>query len=118
MTLSSEFLPAMQHYALLAVALTLFSLSLAHVKRRFSNWLWLVLMAPPIAQMEWSLWEAISGTVAADGTDSQPLIVLQALAHGIVIVLVLAVALYIASQSSNKLPRRVRLGPTVGLPPK
>ena len=37
MTLSSEFLPVMQHYALLAVALTLFSLSLAHVKRRFSN---------------------------------------------------------------------------------
>lgn len=118
MTLSSEVLPAMQHYALLAVALALFSLSLTHVKRRFSKWLWLVLMAPPVAQMEWSLWEVIWGAAAVDSANGQPLVVIQAMAHGMAIVLVLALVLYIANQSTNELPRRVRLEPTVSPPPK
>lgn len=34
----------MQHYALFAAALALFSLSLTHVKRRFGIWVWLMVM--------------------------------------------------------------------------
>ena len=51
MTLSSELLPAMQHYALLAAALALFSLSLTHVKRRFGAWVWLTIVVLPVSQM-------------------------------------------------------------------
>ena len=61
MTLSSELLPAMQHYALLAV---------------------------------------------------------QALVHGLTILLVLTVVLRIASRSRNELPRRVKLEPTIDRPRK
>ena len=118
MTLSSELLPAVQHYALLAAGLTLFSLSLAHVKRRFSRWLWPMFMALPVAQMEWSLWETVSSTVAADSAERQPLIAVQALVHGIAIGLVLVMVLHIANRSGSEPPRRVRLEPTVSPPPK
>ena len=121
MTLPSELLPAMQHYALFAAALALFSLSLTHVKKRFSVWLWLVVVVLPIAQIAWSLWETIEA-VAAHGQPQPPagghaawLIVAQALLHGLTIVVVLAVVLYVAvvSRSGNDLPRRVRIEPTV-----
>ena len=69
MTLSSELLPAMQHYALLAAALALFSLSLTHLKKRFSVWLWLMIVMLPITQMAWSLWETVV-EVAAVGRPS------------------------------------------------
>ena len=124
MTLPSELLPAMQHYALFAAALALFSLSLTHVKRRFSVWVWLVVVVLPIAQIAWSLWETIEA-VAAHGQRQPPagghaawLIVAQALLHGLAIVVVLAVVLYVAvvSRSGDDLPRRVRIEPTVGGP--
>ena len=124
MTLPSELLPAMQHYALFAAALALFSLSLTHVKRRFSVWVWLVVVVLPIAQIAWSLWETIEA-VAAPGQMQPPagghaawLIVAQALLHGLAIVVVLAVVLYVAvvSRSGDDLPRRVRIEPTVGGP--
>ena len=118
MTLSSELLPAVQHYALLAAGLTLFSLSLTHVKQRFSRWLWPLLMALPIAQMEWSVWETISSAIAADEADRQLPIAFQALVHGIAIWLILAVVLYMANQPGQELPRRVKLEPTVRPPPK
>ena len=125
MTLSFELLPAMQHYALLAAALALFSLSLTHVKKRFSVWVWLMIVVLPVVQMAWSLWETIYEVVAAASlsTGGQPpvdhavwLTVVQALVHGLAIVLILVVVLHIASRSSNDLPRRVRLEPTVGAP--
>ena len=112
MTLSSELLPAVQHYALFAAALTLFSLSLTHVKRRFGSWVWLLVVALPVGQITWSLWETISEVVASEGQGAWRIVV-QALAHGLAIVLVLVVVLCIASRSSNDLPRRVRLEPTV-----
>ena len=126
MTLPSELLPAMQHYALFAAALALFSLSLTHAKKRFGIWVWLLIVVLPVAQIAWSLWETVSEVVAAANsasTDGQPpagsdavLIVVQALFHGLAIAVVLAVVLCLASRSSNKLPRRVRLEPTVGNP--
>ena len=64
MTLSSELLPAMQHYAVLAAALALFSLSLTHLKWRFPIWVWLVAVALPVIQIAWSLWETIGEVVA------------------------------------------------------
>ena len=122
MTLSSEMLPAMQHYALLAAALALFSLSLTHLKRRFSIWVWLVVVVLPFIQMAWSLLETISEVVAVEGIKLESrevcLIVGQALAHGVAIVLVLVVVLRIASQSKNEMPKRVRLEPTIGPPSK
>ena len=118
----------MQHYALFAAALALFSLSLTQSKKRFGVWVWLAIVVLPVIQMAWSLWETIWEAVAAQSANGQParefgnhaawLIVVQALAHGIAIVLVLAVVLCIASasRSSSKLPTRVRLEPTVGHP--
>lgn len=126
MTLPSELLPAMQHYALFAAALALFSLSLTHAKRRFGIWVWLLIVVLPVAQIAWSLWETVSEVIAAANaasTDGYPagsdavLIVVQALFHGLAIAVVLAVVLCLASQpNSNKLPGRVRLEPTVGGP--
>lgn len=123
MTLSSELLPAMQHYAVLAAALALFSLSLTHLKRRFPIWVWLVVVVLPVSQIAWSLWETID-EIAPRSVNGQPplesdaagLIVLQALVHGVAIALVLVVVLWIASRSNHELPRRVRLEPTVGSP--
>lgn len=123
MTLSSELLPAMQHYALLAAALALFSLSLTHVKRRFGAWVWLMIVVLPVSQMAWSLWETIY-EVAAVQSGQPPLgqaawtIVVQALVHGLAISLVLTVVLRIASRSRNELPRRVKLEPTIDRPRK
>ena len=51
MTLPSELLPAAQHYALLAVAVTLLSLSVTHFKWQLSVWWWLVMMVLPVVQM-------------------------------------------------------------------
>ena len=126
MTLSSELLPAMQHYALFAAALALFSLSLTHVKRRFGIWVWLMVMVVvlPVFQMAWSLWETIRAAVAVEGIAGQPplgngttwWIVAQALVHGVTILLVLLVVLCIASRTSSQLPKRVRLEPTIGRP--
>lgn len=65
MTLPSELLPAMQHYALFAAALALFSLSLTHARRRFGIWVWLLIVVLPVAQIAWSLWETVSEVVAA-----------------------------------------------------
>ena len=125
MTLSSELLPAMQHYALLAAALALFSLSLTHVKRRFGVWMWLMIVVLPVSQMAWSLWETIYEAAAVQSTSGQPLgsqaawtIVVQALVHGLAILLVLTVVLRIASRSRHELPRRVKLEPTIDRPPK
>ena len=125
MTLSSELLPAMQHYALLAAALALFSLSLTHVKRRFGVWMWLMIVVLPVSQMAWSLWETICEAAAVQSTGGQPLgsqaawtIVVQALVHGLAISLVLTVVLRIASRSRNELPRRVKLEPTIDRPRK
>ena len=125
MTLSSELLPAMQHYALLAAALALFSLSLTHVKRRFGVWMWLMIVVLPVSQMAWSLWETIYEAAAVQSTSGQPLgsqaawtIVVQALVHGLAILLVLTVVLRIASRSGNELPRRVKLEPTIDRPRK
>ena len=67
MTLSSELLPAMQHYALLAAALALFSLSLTHLKKRFSVWLWLMIVMLPVTQMAWSLWETVVEWLLSEG---------------------------------------------------
>ena len=125
MTLSSELLPAMQHYALLAAALALFSLSLTHVKRRFGVWMWLMIVVLPVSQMAWSLWETIYEAAAVQSTGGQALgsqaawtIVVQALVHGLAISLVLTVVLRIASRSRNELPRRVKLEPTIDRPRK
>ena len=126
MTLSSELLPAMQHYALLAAALALFSLSLTHVKRRFGVWVWLMIVVLPVSQMAWSLWETIYEVAAVQSTSGQPplgsqaawTIVVQALVHGLAISLVLTVVLRIASRSENELPRRVKLEPTIDRPRK
>lgn len=129
MTLSSELLPAMQHYALLAAALALFSLSLTHVKRRFGVWMWLMIVVLPVSQMAWSLWETIYEVAAvqsASGQHGQPplgsqaawTIVVQALVHGLAILLVLTVVLRTASRSRNELPRRVKLEPTIDRPRK
>lgn len=65
MTLSSDLLPAMQHYALLAAALALLSLSLANVKRRPGVWVWYLVLLLPVAQIGWSLWETIREVNAA-----------------------------------------------------
>ena len=126
MTLSSELLPAMQHYALLAAALALFSLSLTHVKRRFGAWVWLTIVVLPVSQMAWSLWETIYEVAAVQSTRGQPplgsqaawTIVVQVLVHGLAILLVLTVVLRIASRSGNELPRRVKLEPTIDRPRK
>ena len=125
MTLSSELLPAMQHYALLAAALALFSLSLTHVKRRFGVWMWLMIVVLPVSQMAWSLWETIYEATAVQSASQPPLesqaawtIVVQALVHGLAILLVLTVVLRIASRSRHELPRRVKLEPIIDRPPK
>lgn len=121
MTLPSELLPAMQHYSLLAAALTVFTLSFKHVKRPLGTWVWLVVFLLPIIQIAWSLWETINEVAGVEGTYGQPplgshstLIVVQALIHGLAISLVSAMVLYIANRSHNKLPRRVKLEPTIG----
>ena len=126
MTLSSELLPAMQHYALLAAALALFSLSLTHTKRRFSVWVWVMIVVLPFTQMAWSLWETVYEVAAVGRSSGQPslaghaawIVVVRALLHGLAILLVLAVVLRIANRSSNELPRRRRLEPTVAPPCK
>ena len=126
MTLSSELLPAMQHYALLAAALALFSVSLTHVKRRFGAWVWLTIVVLPVSQMARSLWETIYEAAAVQSTGGQPplgsqaawTIVVQVLVHGLAILLVLTVVLRIASRSGNELPRRVKLEPTIDRPRK
>ena len=113
MTLSSELLPAMQHYALFAAALALFSLSLTHVKKRFGIWVWFLVVVPPVAQITWSLWETISEVVAVESHAAWRIVV-QVLAHGVAILFVSVVVLYMASRSRDDLPRRVRLEPTIG----
>lgn len=122
MTLSSELLPAMQHYALLAAALALFSLSLTHLKKRFSVWMWLMIVVLPTTQMAWSLWETIYAAVGRPsgqpslGGDAAWTVVVQALLHGLAISLVLVTVPRIASRSHRELPRRRRLEPTIGPP--
>lgn len=126
MTLPSELLPAMQHYALLAAALALFSLSLTHIKKRFSVWVWLMIVMLPVTQMAWSLWETVVEVAAVGRPSGQPpleghaawIVVVRALLHGLAILIVLAVVLRIASRASNELPRRVKLEPTVAPPRK
>ena len=125
MTLSSELLPAMQHYALLAAALALFSLSLTHVKRPFSVWVWITIVVLPFIQMAWSLWETICEVVAVESTRQPPLgshaawiVVVQALVHGLAILFVLVMVPHIARRSRNELLGRRRREPTIGHPRK
>ena len=123
MTLTSELLPATQHYALLAVAVTLFSLTTTQFKVRLNVWVWLAMVVLPVAQMAWSLWETVWEAVLGQSTLGQPVhepgsyaawaIVVQALAHGVAIALVLAVVLHVVGQTRDAMPRRVRLEPTV-----
>lgn len=115
MTLPSELLPAAQHYAVLGAALTLFSLSIAHSKLRFGTFVWLCVVTLPMVQIAWSLWETICEALAA-GEHASLSIVVRSLAHAVAIVIVLGVVLRIAGRSSNDLPKRVRLEPTVGTP--
>lgn len=112
MTLPSELLPAAQHYVVLGAALTLFSLSIAHGKKRFGPWVWLCIVALPIGQINWSLWETIREVLAAGNHAA----VFQSLAHAVAILFVLWMVLCMAGRSSNDLPKRVRLEPTVGQP--
>lgn len=114
MTLSSDLLPAMQHYALLAAALALLSLSLANVKRRPGVWVWYLVLLLPVAQIGWSLWETIREVNAAGGHAARWTIV-QAVGHGVATLLVSVTLLYIATRSAH-LPRQVRLEPTVAPP--
>lgn len=115
MTLSSDLLPAMQHYALLAAALALFSLSLTHLRKRPGVWVWFVVVSPPVAQILWSLWETIR-EVDAGGKQAASWIIAQALAHGLATLIVSVAVLWVATRSRHELPRRVRLEPTVGRP--
>ena len=126
MTLPSELLPAAQHYALLAVAVTLLSLSVTHFKWQLSVWWWLVMMVLPVVQMVWSLGETVWATVAGEETFGEPLrgpeshlvwaTVIRACAHGVAIALVLVVVLLAVRRHTGGIPRRVRLEPTVGFP--
>lgn len=126
MTLPSELLPATQHYALLAVAVTLFSLSVTHFTWRSSLWVWLAMVLLPVTQMAWSLGETIWATVVGEGTFGQPLrglerdlawaTVVRALAHGVAIGLVVVVVLHAIRHHGGRIRRRVRLEPTVGPP--
>ena len=117
MTLSTDLLPAMQHYALFAAALALFSLSLAHVKRQFGVWVWFAVIALPVIQIVWSLWETIE-EVEAVGSHGASRIILQALIHGFAILLVSVAVLVVASRVRSNFPKRVRLEPTIGGPRK
>ena len=117
MTLSTDLLPAMQHYALFAAALALFSLSLTHVKTQFGVWVWFAVIALPVFQILWSLWQTIEKVEAA-GSDGAFRIIPQALIHGFAILLVSAAALAVASRARSDFPKRVRFEPTVGSPRK
>ena len=120
MTLTSELLPATQHYALLAVAVALFSLTITHFKTRLNVGVWLAMVVLPAAQLAWSLWETIWETVVGTpheiGSHAAWAIVVQTLAHGVAIALVLAVVLHVLRQPRGGMPRRVRLEPTVQSP--
>ena len=123
MTLTSELLPAIQHYALLAVSVTLLSLTITQSKRRLPTWVWLAMVVLPVAQMAWSLWETVWETLVGENTVGQApaelgsdavAIVVQTLAHGLAIALVLAIVLHVVRQTSaGAMPKRVRLEPTV-----
>ena len=117
MTLSTDLLPAMQHYALFAAALALFSLSLSHVKRQFGVWAWFLVIALPVFQIVWSLWETIE-EVEAVGSDGAFRIILQALVHGFAILLVSVAVLVVANRARSSFPKRVRFEPTIGSPRK
>lgn len=121
MTLTSELLPAIQHYALLAVSVTLLSLTITQSKRRLPTWVWLAMVVLPVGQMAWSLWETVWETIVGENTVGQAptggdaaAIVVQTLAHGVAIALVLAIVLHVVRQTSaGAMPKRVRLEPTV-----
>ena len=115
MTLTSDLLPAAQHYALFAAALTLFSLSITRDKMQYGTFVWICIIALPVLQIAWSLWETIR-EVLADGSRAAPCIVIQALVHATAIVIITLATLGMVGQSRNDLPRRVRLEPTIGQP--
>ena len=111
MTLTFDLLPASQHYALLGIAIALFSLTLAlPSKRRVPKvWPWAAaaMVAIPTAQMAWSLWERIN-TSAAFGWTAAHLF-----AHGVAILLIVSVALYMVRRF-EKVAKRARVEPTIG----
>ena len=111
MTLTFDLLPASQHYALLGIAIALFSLTLAlRSKRRIPKvWPWAAtaMVAVPTAQMVWSLWEGITTNAAFGWT------VAHLLAHGLAILLIVSTALYMMRRF-EKAPKRARVEPTVG----
>lgn len=111
MTLTFDLLPASQHYALLGIAIALFSLTLAlRSKRRIPKvWPWAAtaMVAVPTAQIAWSLWERITTNAAFGWT------VAHLFAHGLAILLVVSTALYMMRRF-EKAPRRTRVEPTIG----
>ena len=117
MTLSTDLLPAMQHYALFAAALTLFSLSLTHVKRRFGLWVWFLVLALPVFQIGWSLWETIEEVEAA-GSHAASWIIFRAVLHGLAITFVSGVVLVVASRPGDDFPKRVKFKLTISGPRK